>query len=569
MALYQTGSSAKRKPHVRPALFTLLMVFALLIAACGGPAETPEEKASSLTILASPNGNFAARNFNPYVEPNAGAMFGAQGMIYETLIYMNRYNGEITPMLASDYKLADDASSLSFTIRDGVTWSDGEPFTVEDVRYTFEDLIRDTEGFDTRGLWTNILESVAVEGNTITLTFQQPNSTAVWDFGQTYIVPKHVWSKVADLSLQYLNEQPVGTGPYTLDQFSEAAYTLKRNASYWQEGKPQIEELVYIATNDNTAAGLQISQGNVDWAGIGWTPQQDADYIDADPEHRHHWFPGSNTVMLYLNLTMEPFNDVNVRKAISLAINREEIQQRAAPYAQPAHPSALLPAQSDFISSQYKDTAFEQDTAEAESLLQDAGFEKNGDGIYEKNGKPLSFTMQVPNGWSDWQLSLDTISTQLAAVGIEATVEATATPDIYTQALNEGTFEAAISWTNTGPTPYQFLNDWLRSTRTWEEGKPMSGPTNWQHWQDEETDKLLDQYLTSADPAVQQEAIQGLTEIIVEQLPAIPINYNAAWYQYTTYNAEGWPSEDDPYAYGSPFNAPDNAQIVMNLTPVK
>ncbi|GHO81475.1 peptide ABC transporter substrate-binding protein [Ktedonobacter sp. SOSP1-85] len=552
----------------RMVLFSLVAIFAMLLSACGGGnASNPGSKTTTLNVLASPNGNFKASNFNPFIDPSNGAMYGAQGMIYETLIYMNRYDGGVTNMLASDHKLADDASSVTFTIRNGVKWNDGQAFSADDVTFTLN-LLKQYPALDQQGLWTAVIKDVTnPDSNTVKVDFKSPNSTALWNFSQLYIVPKHTWSSVSDPAT-YTNDKPVGTGPYTLKSFGPQAYTLQKNSSYWQSGLPKIDQLRYLATSDNTAAQLKISKGEIDWAGVGWDPKYDASFTQVDPQHYHHWFPGNNTVMLYLNLTRAPFNDLKVRQAISLAINRDDIHAKAALYADPANPTAVLPSHKAFLSSDYQNAKFSPDAARAESLLKEAGYTKGSDGIYQKNGKKISFQMIVPSGWADWEATLAVISDNLKAIGIDAKPNSLATPDVYTAALNKGDYDAAISWTDKGPSPYFTFVDLLRSDKTWSNGKAIAGgSTNWEHWQDSATDKLLNQYLASADPNAQKQAIQGIEKIMVDQLPVIPLDYNVGWFEYTTKNAVGWPDQNNPYAYGSPFDAPDNENIVLHLSP--
>ncbi|WP_126557296.1 ABC transporter substrate-binding protein [Dictyobacter kobayashii] len=93
---------------------------------------------------------------------------------------------------------------------------------------------------------------------------------------------------------------------------------------------------------DNSTASLMLAKGQLDWLGVAWDPKLDPSYIQKDPVHNHHWFTSSNTVMLYLNLKKYPFNLLPVRQAISLAIDRKELQEKSAPYAPPANPTGLL-----------------------------------------------------------------------------------------------------------------------------------------------------------------------------------------------------------------------------------
>jgi len=123
----------------------------------------------------------------------------------------------------------------------------------------------------------------------------------------------------------------------------------------------------------------------------------------------------------------------------------------------------------------------------------------------------------------------------------------------------------AISWTNPGPTPFYLYNSMLNSTNSAAIGKQAS--SNWERWIDPSTDKLLTQYATTADSSLQQQALNGLQQIMVEQLPSIPLVYGATWYEYSTRNFTGWPDANNAYASPAPFDFPDAEVVALNLTP--
>ncbi len=116
-----------------------------------------------------------------------------------------------------------------------------------------------------------------------------------------------------------------------------------------------------------------------------------------------------------------------------------------------------------------------------------------------------------------------------------------------------------------GPTPYYYYEPLLNSTHI-----GGANATNWEHWNDPKTDQLLNQYASTSDPNVQKQAIQGLSDIMADQLPVIPVLDAIQFFEYTTVNWTGWPTPQNPYAIGSayPLAAGDNEQVVLHLTPV-
>jgi peptide/nickel transport system substrate-binding protein len=236
-------------------------------------------------------------------------------------------------------------------------------------------------------------------------------------------------------------------------------------------------------------------------------------------------------------------------------------------YEPVAHPTALvLPANQSFLSSDYASNAFSIDTAKAASLLEGAGFTKGSDGIYaDKSGKKLEFGINVVTGWTDWVTNCQIMAKNLTDLGMKVTVNSLSF-DAYVAARDGGTFDASISWTNPGPTPYFLYNSLLSSANTAPVGK--NAPSNWERWQDQQTDQLLNQYATSTDKDTQQKALNGLQKIMVEQLPAIPLVYGATWYEYSSARFTGWPDEKNTYAVPSPYTFPDAEIVILNLKSV-
>jgi peptide/nickel transport system substrate-binding protein len=551
------------KARVGTLFLSLLVTLAFILAACGGGTTTTTQKSSVVTI---PWQGPFVQTFNPFTAAASG-MPGARGMIYETLIFMNSLQGgAVTPWLASSYQFSSDATTLTFHLRSNVQWSDGKPFSSDDVVFTLN-LVKQYPSLDTNGLW-NYLKSVsAPDASTVVVTLKQPYSPILYYLGdQTWIVPQHTWSSIADPT-KYADTNPVGTGPFMFQSFSSQLIALSKNPRYWQPGKPQVTGIHYIVIQSNNSEELLLDQGKVDWD-AQFLPNVQQSFVKRDPAHYHYWFPPTGTTMLYLNLTKSPFNLLPVRQAISLAINRQQLSTSGeSGYQPPANPTGLvLPAQQKYLSPDYANASFSIDTSKANQLLQSAGFTKGSNGIYVgKSGKPLSFTMNVVTGWTDWVTNLQIISTNLKAIGINASVNALSF-NAYYSALQTGNFDAAISWTNTGPTPFFLFDGALDSKNTAAVGQ--SANSNWDRWNDPTTDKLLNQYASTTDPNVQLQAIYGLEKIMAEQLPAIPLLMATSWFEYTTTHFTGWPSPDNPYAIPATPNVPDSEIVALNLKPI-
>ncbi|GHO59778.1 ABC transporter substrate-binding protein [Ktedonobacter robiniae] len=557
----------KAKKNTGALLTTLLLVLGMVLAACGGSTGSGSGQNAHnnyLTISTGPTGDFT-KNFGPYT-PNANP--GTVGMVYETLLYVNGFSGKVTPWLATDYKFSSDNKTLTFTTRQNVKWSDGQPFSADDVAFTLN-LFKQYPATDTNGLWNYFDSVTASDDHTVVITMKKVYTPILYSVGgTTWIVPKHLWANVGDPS-KYTNPTPVGTGPFTLKSFSPQLLDYTKNPSYWQADQLKVNELRYPSYNSNQSLELDMDKGNLDWVSL-FTPNLQKGYIDRDPQHNKYWFPSGNNVSLFMNLTKAPFNNVNVRKAISMALDRDKMFHVAESNFEPvANPTGLiLPAQKDYLNPEYQNLTYQApNVSQATQLLESAGLKKGSDGIYvDKDGKKLSFNLNVVTGWSDWVTMCQMVNSDLKAIGIQTNVNAIAY-NSYVNALNTGSFDMSIGSVGSGPSPFYTYNNVLSKAKS----APIGGTavSNYERWEDPTTDSLLTQYSTTTDPNVQKQAIQGLEKIMVEQVPIITLVYGADWNEYSTKNFTGWPTADNPYAVPPPWQYPDAAVVILHLSPAQ
>jgi peptide/nickel transport system substrate-binding protein len=548
-------------------LLSLLLLLSMALAACGGSNSATTHKRplhpNSLTLLANQQDAYT-QNFNPY--NTASVISGTQGLIYETLLNVNRLDGSVKPWLASSYVLASDAQTITFHLRQSVTWSDGQAFTSDDVVFTLN-LILKNPSIDLTGIGAAVKNVSAPDANTVIVTLSKPFNPIVWILGgQVFILPRHTWSSIKGDPSQYADANPIGTGPYIVKSFTPQMVDLVKNPKFWQPGKPQVDEVKIPAYASNDSAQLALQKDQIDWTNL-FVPNLDKTYVALDKQHNHYWFPSSDDVMLYLNLMKAPFNDLQVRKAISLALNRQTISKLGeAGYEPPANPTGLVgEALKSYIDPQFANQQFTQNTSQAGQTLESDGWSKESDGFYAKNGKRLAFSIIVVSGYTDYVADCQVMVKDLQAAGINATVSAMSN-DAFTSALDNGQYDAGILWTNPGPTPYYIYDGLLRSTNSAPIGQ--SAPSNYERWVDPATDKLLDQYASSTDPRVQKQALDGLQQIMVNQLPSIPLTAEPYWYEYNTAKFVGWPDAQHPYAAPGTAEYPDIEYVLLKLQPV-
>jgi peptide/nickel transport system substrate-binding protein len=566
-------ASAPRRYGV--AFFSLLVVLSMMLAACGGGGNgnntSNASKASTMHVLPAP-GQAIVDLFNPFFDANHGGEWGAAGLMYEQLWFINGLTNQSQPWLATSYQFSNNNQQLTFNLRQGVKWSDGQPFTSQDVVFTFN-LLKQHAALDINGVGPFFSSVSAPDNNTVVFTLTSPNTTALYYIGdQVRIVPQHVWSSISGDPAKFANDKnPVVIGPYKLASWNSNLVTYTANPTYWGT-KPSVQTIQVVSIKDNTTAITDMISGKLDWMGVGWSPDLDAVFTQKDPQHNHTFFPASNVVMLYLNLQKAPFNNLLVRKAISAAINRSQLPQGVALYAKAATPTGTVtPTFNDWIAPQFQGMSFQYSVQQADSYLEQAGYKKGSDGFYrDASGKEITMPVNVVTGWNDWDQDTQFIVNDLKAAGINASVNSTGFTPFF-NAISTGSYVASLCWTNAGPTPYYAYQALLASANSAKPGQPVSG-TNFERWDastsgglSAQTDKYITQYQQTLDPNVQKQAMQGIEAIMVNQLPAIPLTVNVNWDEFTTKNFVGWPDESNAYDFGSPFQVPDFENVVLHL----
>lgn len=507
------------------------------------------------------------RNFNPLLEVG-DVRWPALHSMYEPLFIYNWLDGAYVPWLGTAYAWSADHRRLRISLRPGVRWSDGAPFTARDVVFTFG-LLERFDALDLRGVG-EFVDTVTADGDlAVDITFKRVFIPGFYYLVQQPLVPEHVWKDVPD-PVSWANPEPVATGPFTeVTSFETQAYQVDRNPYYWQlPDRPQVKAIRFLAFPGNDQAAFALVSGEMDWAG-SFVPAIERIFAAKDPEHHHYWFPPiDGSVMLYANTTRAPYDDVRVRKALSLAIDREQVVDIGMyGYTRPADATGLNDAH-----ARYKDATalaagdwVAHDAARADALLDQAGLRRGSDGLRRlPDGKRWEVAIQVPAGFSDWVRATQVIARGLREVGIDAHMKAPEFNAWYEQVQN-GDFSLAIGWSEPYPTPYGYYRAMMSAATV----KPIgvSAPENWHRYAAPEADALLAQLETTADPAEQQRLIAELERLFVARAPAIPLFPGPLWGSYNSTRFSGFPDADNPYAPLSPNMSPQALLVLTRLVP--
>lgn len=557
----------------RPILAAVAAVAALglTLSACSGDSgDEGSSEAGGTTADAGPTSISVSfgeivENWNPF---SPTALQPTRGVIFETLYWYNLASEEDpTPMLATGYEWNEDGTELTITTREGVLWSDGEPFTAKDVAFTFN-LINSTPELNTSG---TAATAEATDDTTVVLTF--PDTSFMQEpsvLGNQGIVPEHIWSKIDDPTTN-VNSDAIGTGPFKLKDFSTESFVLEKNEDYWG-GAPAIDEVRYIPLDSADANAAALVAGQIDWMSA-FLPGLDQLLAD-NPELSYVNTPAlTASIFTCSNADLGcegPQTDPAVRQAIYWGIDRTQLNQLAGGgFAGTASPTLLIPGRDDawITNPDYVSAPEGADVAKANQILDDAGWTVGDDGIRTKDGERLSLTIQTVSGWSDFISLNDAMTQQLAAVGIELKPTQVAWNE-WNDNQTQGTYQLSLDSIGLGASsnPYFTYIGKYHSNNTVPVGEPATAG-NSARYDNPDVDAALDTAAATADENVQKEQYAIIQDALMEDMPYIPIYVNSMLTQFNTDRATGWPTNDDPYAMPATWKAWDAGIVLQRIVP--
>jgi len=540
----------------------------------GGTTETPTTSAcpadAPLNIGLVVQGQNNVETNNPLNIQSSSALLGYGRLMTEPLAIVNRLDAnDITPWLASNVQWNDSMTELQLTARDGVTWSDGTPFTAEDIAYNFE-LRRDFELDGAFPMDANrIIGDVTTDGNVVTVHYNVPQLTT-WPaqlhmpivqkaYTEQYEGPELMTAAMVDIPT---------TGPYTVGQFTPQTVTMVARNDWW--GGPLAAPTInYVSYNDNTGLETGLASGSVQWS---QSPMNNPDaFVNADPAHNVWWTPSDLGIeVMFVNTHVAPWDDVNFRKAASMSINREAFRAvvNNGAGALLTSPTGLGPAGDSFLDPALANETF-GDAAAARAILEEAGYTNVGvpGQLTDPAGNPVEIVITAPSDWNDYVDSgMMLAQTWTQELGANATFEGIDV-DTWWGDRSTGDFNAAQRAAGTtGPLPFFLYRDMIAQPGMGgfaEMG--AAGDWNLGRWVNPEAGQAFTA-LTSSPVAAEREAgLRALQRLMVEEVPVIPLAPRPIFSAFSTMCYTGWPSDANPYAAAQILDAGAPLMVVSHL----
>ncbi|NLC71917.1 MAG: peptide-binding protein [Desulfuromonadaceae bacterium] len=486
------------------------LLLILLLSSCSeveGPVVVAEGAKSPVhgdTILIGSGAD--AVNLLPVLASD-GTSASVNGLIYSGLVRYGK-NLEIEGDLAESWQISPDHLTLTFHLRQGVTWHDGTPFTSADVLFTYRLYIDPKTPTAYAERYRQVERAEAPDPYTFVVTYRKPLASALSSWALD-IHPRHLLEGV-EITRSPLSAEPVGTGPFVFKEWRRGErIVLEANPDYY-EGRPYLNRVVFRVIPDPTTMFLELQTGGIDQMGL--TPLQYARQTESSNFRRNfrkYRYPSMAYTYLGFNLRQPLFQDKRVRQALSYAIDREEIVKGVLLGLGRTATGPYVPGTWPYNPEVRK---YPYDPEKARQLLREAGWgDSDGDGILDRQGRPFSFTI-VTNQGNDQRVKCgEIIQRRLRELGIEVRLRVIEWASFLKEFINPGNFEATLlGWTvPVDPDGYN----------VWHSSKTGVGQLNFIHFNHPEVDELLERGRRTMDQQ-ERKAIYGrFQEILAEEQP--------------------------------------------------
>ena len=505
----------------------------VLLTGCGSHEEadaanttvtTATESSGTQTSGQGEIGDWLGRNMNAEpqtLHPNVSQdLYGSiiNGKIYEALLGRDDETLELQGSLAESWEVSEDKKTFTFTLREGATFHDGTPVTVEDVKYSFDKVKDPTTNNPPEKVYFQKLESLEiVDDRTVRLHASDVYFKNLEIAGSFAVLPKHVWEQYDDFNNAPPARAPIGSGPYKFVKWDTGKeIVLERNPDWHgltRGEKNNPEKLIYKLLSEDTVTLQLLKNGTIDlYDGITpvqWTRQLNGAKWDEQLNKVTYDFPAYNYIGW--NMRREPFTDPKVREALALLMDRDKIIDRV--YFGLAKPTSgfNIPG-TDAYDEAIKPTPF--DPKKAKKLLAEAGWkDTNGDGILDKDGKPLRFDFMIAAGRDTAEKIGLIYKEDLKKAGIDMTLTKLEWAVMLDRVKKWNYDSMAMGWAlGVDGDPYQI---WHSSQADIQDSSNSIGYKN------PEADRLIEEGRVEFDAAKRNALWRQLHEVIANDYPVV------------------------------------------------
>lgn len=536
--------------------------------------------------------------WNTFV-PGARLDQGYHQTILEPLFILNYQTGEFIPWLGLEMTSNETFDVWTLTLREGVTWQDGEAFNADDVVFTIQMMLDNAPELQRSATMQDWVTSVEkVDDLTVQFNLTRPNprfqldNFAVRIWGGVNIVPEHIWRDVDPLTFKFYDPAqgwPMGTGPYKLASVGPTEFVYVRDDNWWGAETgfmdlPAPKKMVWTWGGPEETRAALMADGQLDslmdvtLGALQALQARNPNVITWFEDMPMAWVPDPCSRTFMVNHLVEPWNDKDMRWALNYAIDRDQIVQIAyegttlkSRHFFPAYPPLDALVDSAIAAGAWDlDRLWTYDPEMAKEIIESKGYTLNSNGYYEKDGEELSIDITTHEAFIEKQRIAAVLVEQFQTIGINATTRNEA-GSTWGENRDFGNFDAQMNWEMCASVNEPWASLDLANVR-WLEDQGVRSPQNEMRWSGEAADAygaLVDEMgtLPLGDPRVEELFIEAMS-IYMDELPVIPITQAKKIIPFDTTYWTGWPTFEDDYVH-PPTWWQSTHVIIHNLEPAQ
>ncbi len=431
------------------------------------------------------------------------------GQIFNALLKYDQNLG-FEGDLADSWTISDDYKKITFNLKQDIKWADDKPFTCKDVLFTWKK-VTDPDTRTPYGSDYQLVSSASCANNHIFIAeYDEPYAPALETWASLHILPEHLL-KNENINDTYFSLNPTGTNFYALDEWTTGQQVKLKTNPNSVHGRPLLEKKITRIIPDLSSQFMELIAGNIDLMNIN--PIQYSRVFPSRSELNDkinlYKEMGNGYTYFGFNLKKKPFDDLNIRKAISYAINKEEII------------NGVLLGLGEEITSPYKPGTYWEnksinkisfDVSKSRELLEKSGYQLNANNIYEKDGKPLAFEI-LTNQNKQREMTAVLIQRRLQDIGIDVSIRVIEWASFVNRFIKTGEFEAVVLGWSLSLDPDQYS--------IWHSSQDGPGQFNFIGYNNPRVDTLLENGRKELKNEKRKQIYDEFSKIIYDEQPII------------------------------------------------
>ena len=461
-------------------------------------------------------------NFNPLLYVNSGTEEVPEACMFDALWDIN-HKGEFIPNLAAKVPtlenggISADGLTWKIELKKGVKWQDGAPFTAKDVEFTFQTIVNPKVAIRSRSGFDLIKDFSISDDHNVVVTLAKPFVPFAWAWQKMHIVPAHILSKVPDINTAAFNTNPIGTGPYKLVKRVAGSHMIYKANPDYHRGAPAIETVVHKFVPDQTVAYTQFKTGEIEVFGLHGVPPERMEEAKGLVGRDVLETPQPWVEFIYFNCGKPMFADPKVRRALYIGCDKVKwindvqygIPPRTLSYLHPSHWA---------YNADLKDPGY--DPRKAAEMLDGAGWKMGSDGIREKDGVKLKFSMSTTAGSKAREQAEALIQANWKEIGVAMEIKNMPASVVWGEYTTKSQFDTLmVGWEPTvGMDP-----DYTARCHSKQIPVKYNTGSNYVQYENPELDKLLEEGVLISDMDKRKEVYGKIQKILHDDVPFAPI----------------------------------------------